>query len=256
VFPYRDENPTERFPLVTVALILINVVVWIYFQGMGVSEPLMANALCNWGIIPGELTGGAVGAHVPVTQHFVCVVDPQPNWWTLITTQFLHGGWLHLIGNMLFLWVFGNNIEDSMGHFRFILFYLTCGVIAGLAQILATPSSPIPAVGASGAISGVLGAYLILFPRVRVWMIVPIFFFLWRVSLPAWVYLIYWAVLQLVAGFTERLTSVSGDYAGGVAVWAHVGGFAAGLALVHLFIHRDWVARKRRLAQIYQGERW
>src|SRR4030095_15656603 len=139
--------------------------------------------------------------------------------------MFLHGSWMHLLGNMWFLWLFGNNIEDSMTRPRFVAFYLLCGLGAALAQVVADPNSEVPMVGASGAISGVMGAYLVLFPRVRVFTMVPLGFFITSMALPAWVMLIYWMVLQLIGGFSSALKPESG----GVAFWAHVGGFVAGV---------------------------
>jgi membrane associated rhomboid family serine protease len=145
---------------------------------------------------------------------------------------------MHLLGNMWFLWLFGNNIEDSMTRPRFVLFYLLCGLGAALAQVMADPSSEIPMVGASGAISGVMGAYLVLFPRVRVYTIVPLGFFFHQMALPAWVMLIYWMFLQFVGG----VTSIASEQGGGVAFWAHVGGFVAGVVLIKVFERRDKVA--------------
>jgi membrane associated rhomboid family serine protease len=154
--------------------------------------------------------------------------------------MFLHGSWMHLLGNMWFLWLFGNNVEDSMGRVRFVVFYLLCGLAAALGQILTDPGSPIPMVGASGAISGVMGAYLILYPKVRVFTLVPLGFFITSMALPAWVMLGYWFFIQFVSG----LVSVGAE-SGGVAFWAHVGGFVAGVALVKLFARSDYVAEHR-----------
>jgi membrane associated rhomboid family serine protease len=154
--------------------------------------------------------------------------------------MFLHGGWFHLIGNMWFLWVFGNNIEDAMGHGRFVGFYLLCGLLAAAAQVATGPSSPVPMVGASGAISGVMGAYLILYPKVRVFALVPLGFFLTSVALPAWVMLGYWFLIQFVGGL-----AAFGSEVGGVAFWAHVGGFVAGVALVKLFARPDYITAHR-----------
>jgi len=156
--------------------------------------------------------------------------------------MFLHGGWLHLLSNMWFLWIFGNNIEDSMGHLRFVFFYLTCGVAAALAQVALNPASAIPMVGASGAISGVMGAYLVLYPRVRVYAMVPIGFIPITIALPAWTMLLYWVGLQIVSG----LFGLMSDERGGVAVWAHVGGFVAGLVLVKLLARSSDVSAHRR----------
>jgi membrane associated rhomboid family serine protease len=150
--------------------------------------------------------------------------------------MFMHGGWFHIIGNMWFLWVFGNNVEDSMGHMRFVVFYLLCGVVAAGTQLLADPHSRLPMVGASGAVSGVLGAYVLLYPRVRVHTLLTLGFFVTTVALPAYVMLGYWFVLQLLMGAVSRT-------AGGVAVWAHVGGFLAGLVLIKLFVNPTLLAR-------------
>jgi membrane associated rhomboid family serine protease len=170
-----------------------------------------------------------------------CLVTAQPHWWTVATSMFLHAGWLHIIGNMWFLWVFGNNIEDSMGHARFVVFYLLCGVAAAATQMVSDPASPVPMVGASGAISGVMGAYVLLYPRVRVHTIVWLGFFVTTVALPAYVILGYWFVLQLVLGAAGAMSRAQG----GVAVWAHVGGFVAGMALIKLFANPEYLERRR-----------
>jgi membrane associated rhomboid family serine protease len=145
--------------------------------------------------------------------------------------MFLHGSWMHLIGNMWFLWLFGNNIEDSMTRPRFLAFYLLCGMAAAMLQVLVEPSSAAPMVGASGAISGVMGAYLVLYPRVRVYTLLPLGFFITTVALPAWAMLIYWMVLQLLGG----VSGIVSEQSGGVAFWAHIGGFVAGVVLIKLF---------------------
>jgi membrane associated rhomboid family serine protease len=158
--------------------------------------------------------------------------------------MFMHGGWLHLLGNMWFLWLFGNNVEDSMGRMRYVLFYLLCGLTAAATQTFLNPSSPIPMVGASGAISGVMGAYVLLYPRVRVHLLLVLVIFITTISLPAWAMLGYWFLLQLLGG------AAAAGQEGGVAFWAHVGGFAAGAALIPLFKDRMLVAQHRRLARI------
>jgi membrane associated rhomboid family serine protease len=240
VFPYHDENETRRTPVVTIALVAINVFMWIVVQGAGAEEPL-ARSVCNLGLIPGELTGllGA-GVRFPMGDGLVCVTDPGRQTSNLLTSMFLHGGWMHLLGNMWFLWLFGNNIEDSMTRPRFLIFYLLCGLAAALAQVVVDPRSGVPMVGASGAISGVMGAYLVLYPRVRVFTFVPLGFFMTSVALPAWVMLIYWSVLQIAGG----LVGMGGE-GGGVAFWAHIGGFVAGVVLVKLFARPDHVADHR-----------
>jgi membrane associated rhomboid family serine protease len=151
--------------------------------------------------------------------------------------MFLHGSWMHLLGNMWFLWLFGNNIEDAMTRPRYLVFYLLSGLAAAIAQVVANPQSEVPMVGASGAISGVMGAYLVLFPRVRVFTLIPLGFFIQSVALPAWAMLIYWMALQLVGG----IGSVFSEKGGGVAFWAHVGGFVAGVVLIKVFERRDRV---------------
>mgnify|MGYP003348415946 CR=1 FL=1 len=178
------------------------------------------------------LTGLApAGSGIPLGGGSYCIVDPAPEYWGIFTSMFLHGGWMHLLGNMWFLWLFGNNIEDSMTRPRFVVFYLLCGIAAALLQVWSGPDSPVPMVGASGAISGVMGAYLVLFPRVKVYTLIPLGFFTTTYALPAWVMLLYWAGLQLLGGF--------GAGEGGVAFWAHVGGFLAGIVLVKLFARPD-----------------
>ena len=170
-----------------------------------------------------------------------CFTDPGRQISHVITSMFLHGSWMHILGNMWFLWIFGNNIEDSVGHLRFIVFYLVCGLTAAMAQVLASPASPIPMVGASGAISGVMGAYLVLYPRVKVYAIVPLGFIFTSIGLPAWVMLGYWFIIQIVSG----AMSVGGE-GGGVAFWAHAGGFIAGVVLIKLFVRPDYVAAHQR----------
>ena len=231
MIPYHDENETRRTPIITFILIGLCVFAWLFVQGAG-SEALLAASVCNLGLIPGELTGMAsAGARFPMGEGLVCGLDPGMQASNVVTSMFLHGSWMHLIGNMWFLWLFGNNIEDSMTRPRFVAFYLLCGLAAALLQVVFDPDSIIPMVGASGAISGVMGAYLVLYPRVRVFTFVPLGFFLTSVALPAWFMLIYWAFLQLVGGFT----SVGSEQTGGVAFWAHIGGFVAGVILVKLF---------------------
>ncbi|HEX9444296.1 MAG TPA: rhomboid family intramembrane serine protease [Candidatus Binatia bacterium] len=244
MFPYRDENETQRPAIVTGTIIALNVLAWIVVQGAGSDIPL-AESVCSLGLVPGELTGMVPpGATVPLGEGLVCAAESGRQLSHLVTHMFLHGSWMHLLGNMWFLWIFGNNIEDSMGHLRFIVFYLLCGFAAAAAQIVASPGSAVPMVGASGAISGVMGAYLVLYPNVRVYTLVPLGFFITSMALPAWVMLGYWFVIQFVSG----LVSFGGEL-GGVAFWAHVGGFVAGVALVKLFARSDYIAD-------HQNGRW
>jgi membrane associated rhomboid family serine protease len=233
MIPLRDENPTELTPFVTVLLIAVNVVAWVLVQGAG-APAQVETSVGAFGTVPCELTGA-------------CAVQGL-GWSGLLTSMFMHGGWGHLIGNMVFLWVFGNNIEDSMGHLRFLVFYLLCGVAAGLAHIYFSPTSELPAVGASGAISGIMGAYIVLYPRVRVRTYFPPFFFFY---LPAWVFLGYWFFLQVSMG-VGSLGVVEEN--GGVAVWAHVGGFVAGVALIRLFAKPALTEAKRHKVKLPPGE--
>jgi membrane associated rhomboid family serine protease len=232
VIPLRDDNPTALFPLVTLALIAANVCVWLYYQGAGSPEPMIAS-ICQYGVIPADLTGAAPEPGTPM----ICPSNSLM-WETLFTSMFLHGGWLHLIGNMWFLWIFGNNIEDSMGHVRFLLFYTLTGLVAGGAHVWFLPDSTIPTVGASGAISGVMGAYLILYPRVRVQTLLLIIIFVRIIPIPAWLILLYWFVLQIFLGAAQDVEQ------GGIAFWAHIGGFVAGVAAVKLFEDRRLTANK------------
>ncbi len=237
MFPYRDENQTQRRSWVTLAFIAANVAAWVLIQGAGADLPLV-QSVCDLGLIPGELTGGLPpGTGFPVGEGLVCLTDPGRQVSHLLTSMFLHGSWMHLLGNMWFLWIFGDNVEDSMSRPRFAAFYLLCGLAAALAQVLTNPRSGVPMVGASGAISGVMGAYLVLYPRVRVFLLVPIGFLLTSIALPAWMMLAYWIGLQILSG----VTAVD-DSGGGVAFWAHVGGFVAGVVLVKLFARRDRVS--------------
>jgi membrane associated rhomboid family serine protease len=240
MFPYRDENETQRPAIVTGMIIALNVLVWIFVQGAG-STVALAKSVCELGLIPGELTLSLPpGTRFPMGDKLVCLTDPGRQISHLITSMFLHGSWMHLLGNMWFLWIFGNNIEDSMGRPRFIVFYLLCGLAAAFGQIVTNPNSAIPMVGASGAISGVMGAYLVLYPNVRVYAMVPLGFFLTSVALPAWVMLGYWFLIQFVSG----LATIAGDM-GGVAFWAHVGGFVAGVVLIKLFVRDDYLEAHR-----------
>src|SRR5467141_1405310 len=232
MFPYKDENPTEHPAVITVALIIANVLAFLLVQGAGAQGPL-ARSVCDLGLIPGEILHTAKpGSGVALAPGMICLVDAVPKYWTVITSMFMHGGWFHLIGNMLFLWVFGNNIEDATGHGKFLIFYLLCGIAAAATQTFVSPHSVVPVVGASGAISGVLGAYLLLYPRVRVHTLIILGLFVTTITLPAYLMLGYWILLQVLGG----LPALAGADTGGVAVFAHIGGFAAGMLLVGVFV--------------------
>jgi membrane associated rhomboid family serine protease len=190
MIPYKDENPTSLTPVVTLGIIALNAIVWLVVQGAG-SEPALTRSVCQMGLIPGDLLHQIPpGTQIPMGPRMACVITAQSSWFSPLTSMFLHGSWFHILGNMWFFWVFGNNIEDSMGHGRFLVFYLLGGLIAAAAQVASQPASPIPMVGASGAISGVMGAYLVLFPRVRVHTLIFLGIFITRITLPAWIMLL------------------------------------------------------------------
>ena len=221
MIPLKDDNPTELTPVVTIVFIATCVLVFVYQASLPVGSD--NTFVFQYGAIPALLFGEAYPEETVV---------PIPVYATLITSMFLHGGWMHLIGNMLYLWIFGNNIEDVMGHARFVGFYLTCGILAALSHALTDPSSAVPMVGASGAISGVLGAYLLLFPRATVMVFMP---GLGAMRVAAGFVLGMWFVMQLLSGGM----SVGSSGGGGVAFFAHIGGFVAGMALIGLFKRPD-----------------
>lgn len=259
MIPISDENPTLRTPVVTWILLGVIFAVWLVAQGGGMDGLALATTICNYGMVPGEVTGQAsLGLAVPLDHRLglVCVVDNESiNVLTPVTSMFLHGGWGHVLGNALFFWVFGNNIEDSMGPGRFLLFYLICGLAAAGVHVLIDPASPIPTVGASGAVSGMLGAYLVLYPRVRVNMLFWFLFFIRVLPLPAWLVLLWWFGLQVITGLPE-LNPLRNDISGGVAVWAHVGGFVAGAVLVKVFESRARVQARVRATRAAHPLGW
>ena len=226
MIPLKSDNPLASIPGVNVLLIVVNFLV--FFYELSLSPRAGNHLIFQYGLIPARFAavmGPSASAHAA---HVALGPVALP----LLTCMFLHAGWLHILGNMLFLWVFGGSVEDRMGHFGYMVFYLVCGVGAGAVHTAINWGSKVPTIGASGAISGVMGAYIVLFPRSRILTLVPllIFFFFWRI--PAVLMLGYWFVLQLVGA----LSSVSGADQGGVAVWAHVGGFLIGAILVLLFL--------------------
>ena len=226
----------------TALLITLNCLAWVLLQGMGAERPL-ANSLCQFGLIPADLLGIAPhGTRVQVGQTLYCVIDGMPGWLSLLSSMFMHGGWMHIIGNMWFLWVFGDNVEDVMGPVRFIAFYLLSGLAAAAAQILSDPSSAVPMVGASGAIGGVMGAYARLYPRARVNTLLFLGIWITRIEVPALWMLGYWFLLQLLGGLPAL-----GGAEGGVAFWAHIGGFVGGLGLSFLLIDTERQRRQQRL---------
>lgn len=248
MIPLRDDNPTFHPSFVVYAFIALNVASWIFLQGLGM-YPQLAVSVFEYGVIPGELLGlAAPGTPVDVGPGLRYVVESSPNYLSVITHMFMHGGWLHIIGNMWFLYVFGDNVEDAMGSVRFALFYLLCGLFALALQVVAHPSSAVPMVGASGAISGVMGAYIIMFPRAPVHMLVFFGFFFTRIVVPAFFMLGYWFLLQLAGGFFAL-----GGAGGGVAFWAHVGGFVAGMVFARPFCNPERARACRERRGVIQG---
>ncbi len=241
MFPIHDENPTLRTPVVTLLLIGSTALVWVLVQGAGSQRALTAS-ICDYGLIPAEFSGNPQSHLVQLGQGLSCRIDQAGSWRTLFSSMFMHGSWFHLIGNMWFFWIFGNNVEDSMGRFRFLLFYLLCGLGAAFGQIAVDPTSQVPMVGASGAIGGVMGAYVVLYPRVSVTLLVVLGFFITTVRVPAFLMLGYWFALQLLGGLP-----MLGGQGAGVAFWAHVGGFLAGAVLILVFKNRSLVEEHRRL---------
>lgn len=247
MFPLRDENPILRTPLAVILIIGINVVSWALIQGFGGAEPL-AQSLCEFGLIPGDLLGRVpLGTVIPVGANMGCRLEGDASALTLVTHMFLHGGWFHIIGNLWFLWVFGDNVEDAMGPVRFVVFYLLCGLFAASVQIMTDPAAAVPMVGASGAIGGVMGGYARLYPKAQIRTLIYLGFYVTTVTVPAVGMLGYWFFLQLVGG----LPALQGT-GGGVAFWAHIGGFLAGLVLVGLMQRPDYLAEHRRNSE----DRW
>ncbi|HDH09307.1 MAG TPA: rhomboid family intramembrane serine protease [Chloroflexi bacterium] len=219
MIPLRDDVPSERLPIVTYGIIGLNLLVFLWELSLG---PALTRTVRLLGVTPLALVGGWR--------------DSPWVFITLLTSQFLHAGWVHLFGNMLYLWIFGDNVEDTMGRGRFLAFYLICGVVANLAQVAINPRSTLPLIGASGAIAGVLGAYLLLFPWARVLVAVPIFFYLRIIAVPAVLVLGTWFVTQLFSGLAA--ITLASQVTGGVAWWAHVGGFVTGMILIRFFRRR------------------
>ncbi len=224
MFPIDDDNPTRITPYVTYGLIAVNVIIFIYeltFSPQGLTK-----FFYQWAVVPFQLTSQLAGHSQPI------LPGEPPEVLTLITSQFLHGGFLHVAGNMLFLWIFGNNVEDQLGHFKFLFFYLACGVLASLTQWFFSQNSQLPSLGASGAIAGVMGAYIIRFPQVNVRTVIPIGIFPLVFTIPAYFYLGIWFIQQALYGFATLAPRTNvGMENGGVAYWAHAGGFVFGAVL-------------------------
>ena len=220
MIPLRDTRPSNSSPVVTVFIIAVNVLVFLYMVML--DSYTQNDFIAAYALIPARLNLSA-----------------------LVTSMFLHGGWMHLIGNMWFLWIYGDNVEDVLGHGKYLVFYLICGVVAAIAQYLISPFSRVPILGASGAIAGVMGAYLIKFPHSRILTLIPIFFFWTTIEIPAIVILVYWFLLQFLSGVGSIGYSQASQ--GGVAFFAHVGGFIAGMVLIAVMGTRERYSRRRDL---------
>jgi membrane associated rhomboid family serine protease len=252
VIPLRDNLPTSRTPIVTIALIVANVAAYFFWQrgGLSLGDPSgqhFAENLWRYASIPFEITHPGKQC-VPVQQAVACGtpapgLDLPPTWLTVFTSMFMHGGLLHLGGNMLFLWIFGNNVEDSMGRVKFVIFYLLAGLAATALQVIVGPTSKVPNLGASGAIAGVLAGYLVLFPRARVATVIFIVFFFTIIELPAMIFLVIWFAQQALFGYFDLTDPTGGG--GGVAYFAHIGGFVFGLLAVKLFADQARAQRQR-----------
>jgi len=236
MIPIKDANPSRTTPYINILLILINF--GIFFYEVSLDKGELMNFLYNYGLVPKRF-------FYLSRQGSPLLVQYLP----FFTSIFLHGGWLHILGNMLFLWIFGDNVEDSMGHIRYLAFYIICGLGAGFIHLLLNSNSPVPAVGASGAISGVMGGYILLFPYARIVTLVPIFFFLTFVQVPAYFFIGVWFLFQLFSGAFSLIAG--GLVRGGVAWWAHIGGFLVGIGLVFIF-----AKHKRRRRHYYHYDYW
>ncbi len=228
MFPLHDNAPVRHAPIVTWLLILVNFIVFIV--ELSLPQPTLEHVVYHLGLVPARFTHPDWGADVGLTAN---------SFWPFLTSMFLHGGWLHIIFNMWALWIFGDNVEDCLGHVRYLIFYLVCGIIAAVTMTLVTPGATVPMIGASGAIAGVLGAYFIFYPMAEVLVLFPIFIFPLFFKLPAVVYIGFWFLLQFLTGVTSLASSPQAF--GGIAWWAHVGGFIAGAVLCWPFarlLHR------------------
>jgi membrane associated rhomboid family serine protease len=250
MIPLGDDLPRLSRPRMTYMILAATWAAWLLVEKAGVDPYALAKSVCDYGLVPAELTHRApLGTAVPIGPGMVCAVDNSPiNILTPVLSMFLHGSWGHILGNSLFFWVFGRSVEDSMGSGRFLVFYFICGIAAAALHIVINAASPVPTVGASGAISGIMGAYLILYPRARVNM----FFIIFVIPIRAWLVLLYWFGLQVLEGLPE-LSQMNPQVSGGTAVWAHVGGFLTGMLLVSLFADPQLVRRHRAVFGGYYG---
>lgn len=227
MIPIRDDQPRFSTPYITYAFVALNVATFLFELSIGAQSHRALNAfIYAYGVVPEHFTE-ALSGHIPLSNFGLFI--------PILTSMFLHASWLHILGNMWVLWIFGDNIEDYLGHFPYLIFYLVCGFAASITHIFLNFGSNVPSVGASGAIAGVMGAYFLLYPKARVLTLVPflVFFTVW---LPAWVVLGYWFLTQFVSGATT--IAFSSQTGGGIAFWAHVGGFVAGIVMIKLFPQR------------------
>jgi hypothetical protein len=233
MIPLKDDTPRFSTPLITLFLIAANVLVYLFEVSLNPRQEV--DFLRTFGLVPAHIAA-SFGASLPHIHAHTHAISPSLALIPVLTSMFLHGGWWHIIMNMWFLWVFGRSVEDTLGHFPYLVFYFGCGIVAALVQVFSDLSSTVPTVGASGAIAGIMGGYFILYPRARVLMLVPFLFifFLW---LPAWAVLGYWFILQFLSGVGTTLLAAE-RASGGIAFWAHVGGFMAGMSLIRLFPSR------------------
>lgn len=230
MFPLKDNIPARQFPIVNTWIIVINILIFLYELQMG---PQLESFLIEWGFTPARFFERQLANFFDFSRFY-----------TVFSSMFLHGSLFHVLSNMWMLWIFGDNVEDNMGHGRYLVFYLVCGFLSVFAQGMLSMSSMVPLVGASGAISGVLGAYFVLYPGARVLTLVPIFILFYLVELPAYFFLGLWFLIQAIQGSAHILTS-DAEFQGGIAWWAHIGGFAAGFILVNFFRIKK-PARKRK----------
>ncbi len=250
MIPFRDYNPSGTVPFVTIVLIALNCLAFVIELGQGDD---LDGFIKGYGLTPRHVLGKADVQQQPrfrlvgpwlVREERQATLPPVPVWLTFLTSMFLHAGWLHLIGNMWYLWIFGDNVEDRMGHLKFLVFYLLCGLAAAGAQVALNVNSDVPMVGASGAIAGVLGAYMLAFPTARISTLIFLGFFITVVNLPAVILLGFWFLIQFVSGLEATALSGAG---GGVAWWAHIGGFVVGMVLLFVFQKPE----RRRRAPAY-----
>ena len=236
MIPLRDTIPSRTFPFITYSLIVTNIAVFIHMLEM--PQPHLESFLDIWGTIPGWLTHTVNITHTGVA---------NAGFLTLFTAMFLHGGWLHIIGNMWCLFIFGDNVEDRLGHFRFLIFYLCAGIASQITHVILNSGSTIPTIGASGAIAGVMGAYFVLFPHSQILVLIPIFIFPLFIEIPAVIYLFLWFLIQFYNGVFSIQPGAQGY--GGIAFWAHVGGFVAGIFLLAIFLKPSPPKRTRSISR-------